>query len=122
MKSPKVKKVKERRVTREERIDTLKDYARSFEFVYNPTTIDLTRNPEECRKATESSCWRPDIYLDAKVGCAGCSLFEHCACGSKVTAKRPRVEKVIVDDTEDTPTVAPRAKIARKSVRKLRYK
>lgn len=85
---PKKQKAKERRITREERTDSLKEFARSFEFTYNPSIIDLTKNPEECRKATEGACWRPDIYLNNLKGCSKCVLFENCACTIKITKKR----------------------------------
>jgi hypothetical protein len=56
-------------------------------FEYKPPTIvDLTKNAEVCRQTTESSCWRPDIYLD--LGCVECSINEHCACPIKKMVRR----------------------------------
>lgn len=83
-----MKPVKQKKITKEARADTLKEYARAFEFEYKPKIIDLTKDKEECRKVTEGSCWRPDIYLDE--GCIKCALFENCACASKVIPKSKR--------------------------------
>ena len=56
-------------------------------FEYQPPTIvDLTQNADVCRKTTESSCWRPDIYLD--LGCVECSINEYCACPIKKMVKK----------------------------------
>ena len=51
-----------------------------------PNIIDLTKNKEVCEKITESSCWRPDIYLD--LGCLECSIKEFCICPIKKLIKR----------------------------------
>lgn len=77
----KKEKVKiEKKITREQKIETLKTHAREFEFVYRPNVIDLKKNAEECKKATEGTCWRPDIYLNNDRTCDNCVLSEHCAC------------------------------------------
>lgn len=51
-----------------------------------PVVVDLTKNTDVCKQTTESSCWRPDIYLD--LGCVECSINEHCACPIKKMIKR----------------------------------
>jgi len=43
--------------------------------------VDLSKDPEECKKATAFACFRPDVYLD--YGCWVCSLYKHCACPIK---------------------------------------
>jgi hypothetical protein len=43
--------------------------------------VDLSKDPEECKKTTQFACFRPDVYLD--YGCEFCSLYKHCACPIK---------------------------------------
>ncbi len=51
-----------------------------------PNIVDLAKNKEVCEQITQSSCWRPDIYLD--LGCLECSINEYCACPIKKLIKR----------------------------------
>lgn len=51
-----------------------------------PNIVDLTKNKEVCEQITQSSCWRPDIYLD--LGCLECSLKEYCICPIKKLLRR----------------------------------
>lgn len=87
-KAKKQKKIKIKKITREQQVEALKEQARAFTFSYNPVIVDLTLNSEECRQATERACWRPDIFLNNDRSCNNCSLFEHCACASKRLIKR----------------------------------
>lgn len=42
----------------------------------------------EISKATETSCFRPDIYLDNDGHCQGCKYFDHCSCRLKCLPKK----------------------------------
>lgn len=62
-------------------------FSKGVIFEYQPpTVVDLTKDAEICKKTTESSCWRPDIYLD--LGCVECSINENCACPIKKMVKK----------------------------------
>jgi hypothetical protein len=56
------------------------------------TIVDLTQDAKVCAQITESSCWRPDIYLD--LGCSECAIQEHCACPIKNLDKKKRIERL----------------------------
>jgi predicted metal-dependent RNase len=51
-----------------------------------PTVVDLTKNKEVCESITQSSCWRPDIFLD--YGCVECPIQENCICPIKKLVKK----------------------------------
>jgi hypothetical protein len=68
------------------RQEKMKDFLPKMGNVKKTIVIDLTNNPEECKKHTESSCFRPDIYLDH--GCSHCSLNKYCSCRLKNLKKR----------------------------------
>jgi hypothetical protein len=56
----------------------------------------ITFNPpqklgkEDIAKATNGTCFRPDIYLNNDRSCEGCSYFDHCVCALKRLAKKKR--------------------------------
>lgn len=54
--------------------------------------IDLTKDEKECKRITESACWRPDIYLD--FGCLECPLHEHCVCPIKKLQRKEKTYRV----------------------------
>jgi hypothetical protein len=73
---------------REDSVNTLKQHAREYVFQYNPQIIDLTKNAEECKRATTGVCLRPDIFLNNNRSCHNCAIYEHCACSSKHIDKK----------------------------------
>lgn len=91
----KIKKIKIKRVTKEERINTLKEHAKAFQFEYKTNVIDLVKNADECAYITQSTCWRPDIFLNNDRTCNNCVLHVNCACPSKRLAKTKRCSKEI---------------------------
>lgn len=80
MKKRSKKQAKEKRVTREQHVETLKEHAKEFTFAYAPVVVDLAKNPDECAVATHDTCLRPDIYLNNNRTCNNCSIVEHCKC------------------------------------------
>lgn len=89
MKKEKVKRVKkEKKITREQIVTTLKEHAKEFTFSYSPEVIDLVINAEACKRETSNSCWRPDIFLNNDRSCNNCALVAHCACPSRRIAKK----------------------------------
>lgn len=90
MRVKKLKKIKEKKITREERVNALKQHARAFQFEYKPNVIDLVKNVDECVSATQSTCWRPDIFLNNNRTCNNCVLHVNCACPSKRLSKQKR--------------------------------
>ncbi len=83
MRIKKERKVKVKKETKNSVIESLKDYAKTFEFNYKPIVYDIVKNAEECKVATTNTCWRPDIYLNNDRSCDSCVLYENCACNSK---------------------------------------
>lgn len=89
MKKEKTKRAKkEKRITREQIVSTLKEHAREFTFSYNPEIIDLVKNAEACKRETGNSCWRPDIFLNNDRTCNNCVLVENCACPARRLARK----------------------------------
>lgn len=77
------KAAKEKRVTREQRVATLKEHAREFSFTYNPNVIDLVKNPDVCAEVTYDTCWRPDIFLNNHRTCNNCPIVDNCKCPTR---------------------------------------
>jgi hypothetical protein len=48
----------------------------------------LLKSKEGIANLTESSCIRPDIYLDNDRNCDGCPYFDHCICSKKRLDKK----------------------------------
>jgi hypothetical protein len=66
----------------EMRRDAIRDFIPKIDFNAGIRTVDLKKDAEECAKYTESSCFRPDIYLD--YGCFECFLYKNCKCPIKL--------------------------------------
>ena len=89
-----MKQKKQKRVTKEQRVESLKEHAKSYAFNYNPAIVDLVKNVEVCKEVTQGTCWRPDIFLNNDRSCNACALVEHCACSCKrVDPKRRNVSR-----------------------------
>ena len=83
---PKKVKVIKKRKNRDLK-SLVEEFSEGVIFEYKPpVVVDMTKNADVCRKTTESSCWRPDIYLD--YGCVECILKENCACPIKKLVKK----------------------------------
>ena len=65
----------------EERAERIKRDLPKYDPFKPRVIVDLAKDPEECKKATQHACFRPDVYLD--YGCEFCSLYKHCACPIK---------------------------------------
>ena len=68
----------------------LKEFGEKYK---NPETINntkknLLKTKEGIINLTESSCIRPDIYLDNDRTCNGCPYFDHCVCSIKRLDKK----------------------------------
>jgi hypothetical protein len=72
------------------KLENLKEAAENFKYAYKPNIVDLVKNAEECKKATENTCWRPDIYLNNDRHCDNCKLVEHCGCSLKQLSKKKK--------------------------------
>jgi len=52
--------------------------------------FSLLEDKKIAEHVTQSSCWRPDIYLNNDRFCNGCIIYENCCCPIKrLDKKRP---------------------------------
>jgi hypothetical protein len=90
MKKTKKEKPKSKRVLKKEKLDSL------FNFVenYKPAVIDYESKKRNAKNnfiqivSKETTCLRPDIYLDYDRFCDACPLSEYCNCTIKKFSKK----------------------------------
>jgi hypothetical protein len=54
--------------------------------------IDLKKDKKMCEILTESTCMRPDIYLDNDRTCDYCSINEYCRCRLKKFSNKRKLK------------------------------
>jgi hypothetical protein len=87
---PESKKIEPKVLTRDEMEDRAEEIRKNIPKIdlQKPNDIfNLIKNKEICQKITETSCWRPDIYLD--LGCSSCKLVQNCKCSIKNLKRKP---------------------------------
>lgn len=72
----------------EDRADEVRKDIPKIDLTRGTDTVDLTKNEKMCAEITESSCWRPDIYLD--LGCESCKISKFCKCRLKNLKRKPQ--------------------------------
>jgi hypothetical protein len=78
------------------KLEQLKEFAKSYkssETNLNNNKKNLLKSKEGIANLTESSCIRPDIYLDNDRNCGGCPYFDHCICSIKSLEKKRKKNK-----------------------------
>ena len=89
MKRQKKEKPKSKREIKQEKLNSM------FDFVvnYKPSVIDHDLKKKNAKQnfiqlvSKETTCLRPDIYLDYDRVCDVCPLSEHCNCSLKKFSK-----------------------------------
>ena len=86
---PKKIKEKSKRIKKQEKLNSLFDFVEK----YKPTVVDEDLKKKTAKQKfiqlvkSETSCLRPDIYLDSYRICDKCPLSEYCNCNIKKFSK-----------------------------------
>lgn len=89
MKREKKVKPKSKRVLKKEKLNSLFDFVDN----YKPTVIDHEAKRKNAKSnfiqlvSKETTCLRPDVYLDNSRICDPCPLSEYCNCSLKKFSK-----------------------------------